>query len=207
VETGPGFPDGSIEPVFKAVALAASAGGLAALTRVLAPLPASFPAPILIVQHLAPYQRSLMSDILNRRISLPVVEAVQGEALRPGKVIIAPPDWHLLIELDEKIHLTQTAPVHFVRPSADLLFESLAAVYKERFLAVVLSGTGRDGSQGVLAVKRMGGIVIAQNRESAEFFGMPGAAIESGAVNFILPLDEISNALINLVWRGEIRNV
>jgi two-component system chemotaxis response regulator CheB len=206
VEDGTGFPRDSLKPAFKAVALAASAGGLAALSRVLSPLPANLPAAILIVQHLAPHQRSLMSEILSRRIHLPVAEAVEGEALQPGRVFIAPPDWHLLIESGEVIHLTQTAPVHFVRPSADLLFESLASVYKEHLLAVVLTGTGRDGSLGVLAVKKMGGIVIAQDQESAEFFGMPGAAIASGAVNFVLPLDEISDAIINLVQRGEIRN-
>jgi two-component system chemotaxis response regulator CheB len=89
--------------------------------------------------------------------------------------------------------------VHFVRPSADLLFESVAGSYKERAIAVVLTGTGSDGSMGVAAVKKMGGTVIAQEERSAEFSGMPGAAIASGNVDFILRLEEIPDALVKLV--------
>jgi two-component system, chemotaxis family, protein-glutamate methylesterase/glutaminase len=88
--------------------------------------------------------------------------------------------------------------VHFVRPSADLLFESAAASFKEHAIAVVLSGTGVDGSFGVKAIKKMGGCVIAQNAETAEFFGMPEAAIQTGLVDFILPVQEISAVLIRL---------
>jgi len=94
--------------------------------------------------------------------------------------------------------LTQTELVHFVRPSADLLFDSLAGSYKERVIAVVLSGTGSDGSMGVRAVKKMGGTVITQD-QTAEFFGMPAAAIETGDVDFVLPLDEIPGAIESLV--------
>ena len=94
--------------------------------------------------------------------------------------------------------------MHFVRPSADLLFESVAASYKERVIAVVLSGTGSDGSMGVKAVKKMGGTVIVQDEQSAEFYGMPGAAMQTGCVDFVLPLDEIASALVTLVSTGEV---
>ena len=99
-------------------------------------------------------------------------------------------------------HADATELVHFVRPSADLLFESVAACYKDRAIAVVLTGTGNDGAMGVRAIKKMGGTVIAQDERSADFFGMPGAAIQTGTVDFVLPLKEIAPALMTLVNPG-----
>ena len=188
---------------FDIVALAASAGGLTALSRVLAALPADFPAVIVVVQHLDPRHRSLMADILSRRTSLQVKQAEEGEQVSPATVYIAPPNRHLLVNSDSTLSLTQSELVHFLRPSADLLFESVAASYRERAIAVVLTGTGSDGAMGVQAIKKMGGTVIAQDEDSAEFFGMPSAAIHSGSVDFVLPLDEIPTALVTLVIKGE----
>jgi two-component system chemotaxis response regulator CheB len=144
-----------------------------------------------------------MADILNRRTSLKVKQAEEGDQLCSGIVYIAPPNRHLLVNPDGTLSLTQSELVHFVRPSADLLFESVAASYKERAIAVVLTGTGSDGAMGVQAIKKMRGTVIAQNEETAEFFGMPGAAIQSGSVDFVLLLDEIPAALMTLVMQGE----
>jgi len=188
---------------FDVVALAASAGGLNALSHVLAPLPQDFPAVILVVQHLDPRHRSLMADILSRRTSLRVKQAEEGDQLQPMTVFIAPPNRHLLVNPDSTLSLSQSELVHFVRPSADLLFESVAASYKERAIAIVLTGTGSDGSMGVRAIKKMGGTVIVQDERTAEFFGMPGAAVQTGTVDFILPLDEIPTALMTLVMKGE----
>ena len=112
---------------------------------------------------------------------------------------IAPPDKHLLANQDRTLSLTQSELVHFVRPSADLLFESVAASFRERAIAVILTGSGRDGAMGVKAIKKMGGTVIAQDEETSEFFSMPSAAIETGQVDFILPVDEIPQALVALV--------
>ncbi|MDJ0636663.1 MAG: chemotaxis protein CheB [Xenococcaceae cyanobacterium MO_188.B29] len=188
---------------FDIVALASSAGGLNALTQVLASLPGDFPAAIVIVQHLDPRHRSLMADILSRRTPLSVKQAEEGDRLCPGTVYIAPPNRHLLVNPDGTISLSQSKLVHFVRPSADLLFDSAAASYKDKAIAVVLTGTGKDGVMGVQAIKKMGGTVIAQNQESSEFFGMPDAAIRTGSVDFILPLSEIASALISLVMQEE----
>ena len=188
---------------FDIVALAASAGGLRALSRVLAALPVDFPAVIVVVQHLDPRYRSLMADILGRRTPLRVKQAEEAEQASPATVYIAPPNRHLLVNSDGTLSLTQSERVHFLRPSADLLFESVAASYRERAIAVVLTGTGSDGAMGVQAVKKMGGTVIAQDEASAEFFGMPSAAIHSGSVDFVLPLDEIPPALVTLVIKGE----
>ena len=186
----------------RVVGLAASAGGLNALIQVISKLPGDLPAALVVVQHLEPTHRSMLASILDRRTDLLVTEARDGDILVAGHVHVAPPNRHLLVNVDRSLSLTQSELVHFVRPSADLLFESLAASCRERAIAVVLSGTGLDGSLGVTAVKKMGGTVIAQDQASAEFFGMPGAAIETGAVDLVLPLDEISPALMRLTMLG-----
>ena len=184
---------------FEIVALAASAGGLKALTEVLAALPRDFPAALVVVQHLDPRHRSLMAEILGRRTSLLIKEAREGDALERGLALIAPPNRHLLVNPDRTVSLSQSELVHFVRPSADLLFESTAASYKERAIAVVLTGSGRDGAMGVKAIKKMGGTVIVQDEKTSEFFGMPDAAQQTGIVDFILPLAEIAPALRTLL--------
>jgi two-component system, chemotaxis family, protein-glutamate methylesterase/glutaminase len=192
-----------MKPPFEIVALASSAGGVDALSRVLAGLPADFPAVIVVVQHLDPKHRSLMSEILARRTQLIVRQAQDGDDLQSGTVYIAPPDCHLLVNRDHTVSLTKTELVHFVRPSADLLFESVAASFKDRAIAVVLTGSGSDGSMGVQAIKKMGGTVLVQDARSAEFAGMPTAAIQTGMADFILVLDEIPGALKTLVMKGE----
>jgi two-component system, chemotaxis family, protein-glutamate methylesterase/glutaminase len=192
---------GDPSPPFEVVALAASAGGLNALSEVLAPLPADFRAAIVLVQHLDPKHKSLMAEILGRRTCLSVRQAADGDRISPGGVWVAPPAYHLLVNGDGTLSLTRTELVHFVRPSADLMFDSMAAGYKNRSIAVVLTGTGSDGEMGVRAVKKMGGTVIAQDQGTSEYFGMPGAAIKTGCVDLILPLPEIAPTLIKLVMR------
>jgi len=177
---------------------------LRALSQVLAALPRDFPAAIVVVQHLDPRHRSLMADILSRSTPLTVKQAEEGDRVRPGISYIAPPNRHLLVNPDGTLSLSQSELVHFVRPSADLLFESVAASFKDRAVAVVLTGTGSDGSMGVKAIKKMGGTVIVQDEKSSEFFGMPGAAVQTGSVDFVLPLEEIPNALITLVIKGDV---
>jgi two-component system chemotaxis response regulator CheB len=191
----PSFPNAA----FDLVALAASAGGLKAISQLLGALPANFPAAIVIVQHLDRRYRSFMADILSRRTGLHVKEAEEKDYLNPSNVYIAPPNHHLLVNPDGTLSLTQSELVHFVRPSADLLFDSVAASYKERAIAVVLTGTGNDGVMGVRAIAEMGGTVIAQDKETSEFFGMPNAAIQTGDVDLILSLSKIASALISLV--------
>ena len=184
---------------FEIVAIAASAGGLTALSSVLGGLPRSFGARIVAVQHLDPRHRSLMAEIIGRRSLLPVHQAVAGSHVQVGHVYLAPPDHHLLINRDGSISLTHTELVNFVRPSADLLFESVAASFGDRAIALVLTGSGRDGAMGVTAIKQRGGTVIAQDEASSEFFSMPSAAIRTGVVDFVLPLDEIPGALQTLL--------
>jgi len=203
---GPGTdarPAGFPGAAFDVVVIAASAGGLNALSIVLSALPKGFPAAIAVVQHLDPRHRSLMADLLDRRCSLRTTQAGEGDRLEPGRVYIAPPDRHLLVNPDGTLSLSKSDLVHFVRPSADLLFESVAASFRERVIAVVLTGTGRDGTMGVEAVKKMGGTVIAQDEASSEFFGMPHAAILTGCVDVVLSLAEVPSALVKLVMEGD----
>src|SRR6185312_3181817 len=189
-------------PCLKVVALAASAGGLEALTHVLAPLPSTFPATIIVVQHLDPRHPSFLVDILGRRTRLHVQFAEQGGHLRAGSISVARPDWHLLVDRDGTFSLRHSERICYVRPSADMLFESLAHSLRERVIAVVLSGTGRDGANGVRAVKEMGGVVIVQDLMTSAHHGMPQAAAQTGCADFCLPLDEIAPKLVALVHGG-----
>ncbi|HEY9779631.1 MAG TPA: chemotaxis protein CheB [Leptolyngbyaceae cyanobacterium] len=184
---------------FHLVAICASAGGVNALNQVLCAIPADFPAAIVIVLHVSPLHSSMMADILSCRTQLQVKLADAKDVLRPGTVYIAPPDQHLLVNSDNTLCLSRAELVHYVRPSADLLFESVAASFKQRAIATVLTGMGSDGVNGIRAIKQMGGTVIAQDRTTAEFFAMSEAAINTGDVDLVVPLNEIALKLVNLV--------
>ena len=172
---------------------------MSALTQLLSQLPGGFGAIIVIVQHVDPRHRSLMPQVIGRQTRLPVAHAEEGIKLEADHVYLAPPNQHMLINRKGTLTLTDTELVNFVRPSADLMFESVAAAYGERAIAVVLTGSGHDGAMGVTAIKQRGGTVIAQDEASSEFFGMPSAAITTGAVDFVLPLDDIAPKLVALI--------
>jgi two-component system chemotaxis response regulator CheB len=181
--------------------MAASAGGLRALGAVIGVLPAGFPCPVLVVQHLDPRTPSMLALILQRHANVRVGQAQGGQRIQPGQVYIAPPDHHLLLNADGTLSLGHSKQVHFVRPSADLLFESVARAEGARAIAVVLSGTGEDGAEGVLAIKQAGGTVIVQDEASADYVGMPHAAISTGAADYVVPLSEIGPLLIQLAGK------
>ncbi len=191
-------PEAGLYPV---IAVGASLGGISALSVLLSGLPADFPAPLLIVQHLSSAHKSYLPDILSRRSALKVVEASAGETIQPGTAYLAPPDNHLLVK-DGCIELSREPPYHFLRPSIDLLLESVAVSFKHRTIAVILTGSGSDGSQGLLQIKQAGGLVIAQETSSAKASGMPDAAVKTQAVDLSLPLEQIAAALIYLVMEG-----
>jgi two-component system, chemotaxis family, protein-glutamate methylesterase/glutaminase len=181
------------------IAVAASAGGLAALSRVLGSLPPTLASAVLVVQHLQPDRPSQIARILARHTLLVVKEARHGEVTRNGTVYVAPPGRHLTVGIDRRLALSHLPPVHFCRPSGDKLFTSIAACCGAEAIAVVLTGTGCDGAEGAGIVHRQGGLVIAQDESSSEFFGMPSAAIRAGAVDRVLPLDDIAGVLETLV--------
>ncbi len=195
--------DDNARMAFHVVAIAASAGGVRALERLLSALPPGFPAAVVVVQHLDPRHRSHLAHILDRHCPLPVVQARDGDQIVPGTVYVAPPNHHLLVGPKGRLSLTDTELVHFVRPSADLLFESLGASGRDRAIAVVLTGSGSDGAMGVQAIKKAGGTVIAEDRETAEFASMPSGAVATGDVDMELPLGDIAPALVALVAGGD----
>lgn len=167
------------------------------MTQVLRSLREGFPSSIVLVQHLSPERKSWLPDLLGRSTALTVKQAEHGEILLPGTVYTAPPDEHLLVG-PGKIQLAHTQLVHFSRPSIDLLFESVAGTYGSRSIAVVLTGSGKDGSEGLRAIKEAGGVTMVQSPETAEFRPMPEAAVQTGCVDFILPLEKIGEKLAEL---------
>jgi two-component system chemotaxis response regulator CheB len=169
------------QPPVDIVAIVGSAGAVGAMQAVLAQLPADLDAAVLLVLHLTPHYKSMLATILAGSTRLAVHEATDGERLSPGRVYVAPPAAHLLVQADGHIRLDQSDLVHHVRPSADVLLLSIARDHPGRCLAVILSGTGLDGAAGAAAVKQAGGTVVAQDEATSEHFGMPGAAILAGA--------------------------
>jgi two-component system chemotaxis response regulator CheB len=186
----------------RVVAIAASSGGLAALSEVLRTLPASLPAAILVLQHLAADQRSHLAEILAGRTPLGVRQAAQGMCIEDGEVYVAPPGAHLLVGAGGRLVLSQLPPVHWCRPSADRLFASLGARYGPRAIAVVLTGYGVDGAEGAQVLRRQGGIVLVQDDATATCPDMPRAARQAGGVDRVLPLGDIATELETLVGDG-----
>lgn len=178
----------------RAVAIGASAGGIRALQIVLAALPPDFSAPILIVLHLEPRHDSLLPRVLGARTMLRVKAAEPGEPLVRCPVYLAVPDLHLLA-VQDCVALASTTEVHYSRPSVDALFNSIAASYGGAACGV-LSGAGRDGAQGLAAIKAAGGMTIVQDPATADHRGMPLAAVATKSVDMILPVDAIAPALI-----------
>jgi two-component system chemotaxis response regulator CheB len=148
--------------------------------------------------HLVPSYPSVLRDILSRTTRLPVHWAEPGEELEPGRVYVAPPAVHSVFDEAGNLARDESAPVHFVRPSADTLLASCAEAYGAGAVAVVLTGTGVDGAAGAAAVKAAGGTVIAQDEATSQHFGMPHAAIDTGAVDLVLPLEAIAGELVRL---------
>jgi two-component system, chemotaxis family, protein-glutamate methylesterase/glutaminase len=177
------------------IGIAASAGGLSALSTVIGALPPNLNAAIVILQHLSPAHPSHLAAILARRTRLAVKEAANHDRLRQGEILTAPPGLHLLVDPEGIVSFSHRPAVNHVRPAADRLFESIATSFGPRAIAVILTGTGHDGAKGAQLVKQAGGIVLVQDEATSQFFGMPGAAIQAGQVDRILPLEGIAPAL------------
>jgi two-component system, chemotaxis family, protein-glutamate methylesterase/glutaminase len=187
-----------VMPQFDVVAIGASAGGVEALHVVAGALPADFPVPVLIVQHMDPRHKSMLAVLLARRCRLRVKQAAQDEEMLGGTMYIAQPDMHLIVRAGRLV-LTDTKQVHFSRPSIDLLFQSVADTYGDRAIGVILSGSGVDGADGIRAIKAKGGTTLVQDPSRAAHTGMPTAARATNCVDFTLPLEDIGPALASLV--------
>jgi len=195
-----------------AVAIGVSTGGPAALEILLPALPADFPLPVLIVQHMPELFTKPFAERLNGRCPLHVHEAVEGEPVNQGNIYIAKGDWHMEVQtaprigLQAKLHLHRGMPENHCRPAVDVLFRSVASVYGAGALAVVLTGMGSDG---IRVIRERGGGVIAQDQASSTVWGMPGAVTNSGLANAVLPLNAIASEIRRLAGRshGEAREL
>jgi two-component system chemotaxis response regulator CheB len=182
-----------LSPV-QVVAIGVSTGGPDALARLLPSLPANFPVPIVIAQHMPPIFTPLLAKRLSANSALPVRECVSGEPLTPGCAVIAPGDFHMVVVEENGLVLLKThqAPKeNFCRPSVDVLFHSIARVYGARALAVVLTGMGQDGLKGCEMLRGLGARIYVQDEASSVVWGMPGFVARSGLADKILPLDQI----------------
>jgi len=181
-----------------AVVIGASAGGVEALGLILPALPATFRPSLLIVLHLPRERPSLLVEIYERRCALPVREADDKEPIEPGTVYFAPPDYHMLVEPNRQIALSTEEPVHFSRPSVDVLFESAADVYGPKLLGVILTGANEDGAAGLHAIHRAGGVTVVQQPDSAKVPLMVVSALQRNPADFVLPLPQIAELLVGL---------
>ena len=191
------------------VLIGVSTGGPAALDVLLPKLPANFPVPILIVQHMPNLFTKMLAERLDARCPLHVIEAADGDQPTPGVIHIAKGDWHLSLSprtspastssaLGPVLRLTQAEPENHCRPAVDVLFRSAVTVYGSRILAVILTGMGSDGLDGCRLIRQHGGVVLAQDQPSSAVWGMPGVVANAGLAQRVLPLDQIAAEILRL---------
>lgn len=197
----PPTPSAEFEP--QVLALAASTGGPNALSSVISALPGDFPLPILVTQHMPPIFTTMFAQRLAREGRLPCAEAVDGEALEPGRVYVAPGDHHLTIRQagvtrTPTVQITRDPPEHHCRPAADPMFRSAARAFGAGVLGVVLTGMGEDGRRGCEAIVQAGGRVIVQDEATSVVWGMPGSIVAAGVPCTVLPLGAIATHVNSL---------
>lgn len=174
-----------------AVVIGASAGGVEVLSVLLSVIPADCRASFFIVVHIPRERPSLLPQLFASRCALPVREADDKEPVQAGTVYFAPPDYHMLIDRGPALALSGDEPVHFSRPSIDVLFESAADIYGERLMGVILTGANQDGAEGLAAIGRAGGRTIVQEPGSAAVAFLPRAALEAGPVDAVLSIEQL----------------
>jgi two-component system, chemotaxis family, protein-glutamate methylesterase/glutaminase len=174
-----------------AVVIGASVGGVEILSALLPALPASCRASFFIVVHIPRERPSLLPQLFAERCALAVKEAEDKEPVRPGTVYFAPPDYHLLVDRGPTLALSSDEPVHFSRPSIDVLFEAAADIYRERLLGVILTGANEDGAAGLEAVGRAGGRTLVQDPRDALASVLPQAALSRASVDFVMSAEQL----------------
>jgi len=188
----------------RVLVLAASTGGPQALQEVLATLPKSFPVPILVVQHMPAHATQALVIRLAQHSPLRVREAHTGDTLQPGTALIIPGDYHGVLDEHGRIFLHQEAPVNSVRPSADVTLNSVARSLSGQVMAVILTGMGQDGLQGVEFLSRAGGRCVAEDESSCVVYGMPRAVIENRLVHGVAPLPEMATEIIRQLAQWQV---
>ncbi|MBV4455628.1 MULTISPECIES: chemotaxis protein CheB [Pseudomonas] len=194
--------DAASSPIrgIEAIVVGASAGGVEALLSIFGVLPKGFGLPIIAVLHLPDERRSQLAEVFARRLALPVVEARDKESIKPGTLYFAGPGYHLSVEHDRSLSLSQEDRVHHSRPSIDYLFESAADAYGAGLLAVLLTGANHDGARGLAQVKQQGGTTVVQEPTEARVAVMPLAALALHTPDHILTLSRIGSLLASLEY-------
>jgi two-component system, chemotaxis family, protein-glutamate methylesterase/glutaminase len=182
-----------------AVVVGASAGGVEALGAILPALRRDAGVAVFVVVHLPRERPSRLAEIFSPKCSLTVLEADDKEPIVPGTIYFAPPDYHLLIDTGPQISLSSDEPVHYSRPSIDVLFESAADIYRERLLGIVLTGANEDGAAGLAAIARGGGVTWVQAPHTASAAAMPRAALKSTPDSAALELPQMARLLRGLI--------
>jgi two-component system chemotaxis response regulator CheB len=190
----------------KVLVIGVSTGGPTALGEILPQLPSTFPLPVLIVQHMPPLFTRLLAERLNTTCQLSVEEGSQGALVEPGKILIAPGDFHMKVASSGgkvRICLDQTPQQNFCRPAVDALFASVGEVYGGSAIVVILTGMGQDGLRGASILKAQGARVIAQDEATSVVWGMPGAVVGAGIAERVVPLDGVVSQIISMTRRIE----
>lgn len=177
--------------MIKTIVLGGSAGALDALAVILPTLPRTFAVPIVLAVHLPPDRPSHLAHVLSMHCLLDVKEVEDKEPLIPGAIHVAPPNYHVLLERGDRLALSVDDPVHFSRPSIDVLFESAAVAYGSAVLGVLLTGANEDGARGLLAIRRTGGLTVVQSPETSLVRTMPESALRLAADHQVLAVTEI----------------
>lgn len=191
----------AVDCAWDAIVIGGSSGAIDALSILLPALPAGLRASVIVVLHLPADRRSLLSDIFSYRCALPVQEAQDQQTIQPGHVYFGPPGYHLLVDRGPRLALSIDPPVHFSRPSIDVLFQSAADCYGERLLGVLLSGANEDGAEGLAAIHAAGGHALVQAPASAAVPAMPDAALALVPAARALTPDEIAAVFAQLPTR------
>ncbi|HLG73818.1 MAG TPA: chemotaxis response regulator protein-glutamate methylesterase [Chloroflexota bacterium] len=180
----------------RVVAIGTSTGGPAALTQLMAQLPADLTAGVLVVQHMPAGFTKALAERLDGLSPLCIREAAEGDQVEDGLVLVAPGDFHMLVQPSGRVALTKDPPVHSVRPAADVLMSSVARVYGRCSLGVVLTGMGHDGADGATDIKKAGGQVMVQNEATSVVYGMAASVVKAGSADAILPLAQIAESIV-----------
>ncbi len=181
--------------LYEAAVIGVSAGGMEALGTILPLLPVDYNLAVLIVLHRAKTSNDFLYDFLNDICLLKVLEAEEKIKVETGHIYIAPPDYHLQVEMDKTLSLSVDPPVNFSRPSVDVLFETAAEAYADKLVGVVLTGANSDGAKGLVRIQDLGGITIIQDPTMSEAPQMPTAAIEAVGGDYVLSLHDIGKLL------------
>lgn len=181
------------------ILIGASTGGPNAIEKIVSEFEKDLNAAVLIVQHMPSGFTKTFAERLNRRCQLEVLEASDGIKIEKNKVYIAPGGYHMIVRYKGIIEINKEEPIWGVRPSVDKLFMSIAPIYKNRIISVILTGMGRDGSEGTVVVKMNNGTTIAQDENSSVIYGMPKSAYETGYIDYVLPLKDIASKIKSLI--------